>query len=275
MKGVRVMGVPKNKQKLSNISYFDHAYKMIEGITKYLLLDFGVTHTYNCLTVFIKKAKMDEKDGTLFEELVNKYHLETESSFPLWLILHYRDRILNIMDSILSHISAAYTMFPNSVYEFNIKRQHQSDAIYDCYELKHVLQLAINIFPADLKKYVPYITMIDDEIGYLKTWRKDYAAKNKKQCYMNDDNARRTAAYAVEKALDKADSKKPHDSTVFFLPYITQNTQYMINHDQLMFNLANTNFYYDSQNRYCSTLFVPAVTFCDPKGNVIGDGVTK
>ena len=37
MKGVRVMGVPKNKQKLSNISYFDHAYKMIEGITKYLL----------------------------------------------------------------------------------------------------------------------------------------------------------------------------------------------------------------------------------------------
>lgn len=252
------MSVVKGKRTESNVIYFSYAYDLVEKVTKYLLSDFGIKKTYRDLKVFTYKAKMSEEDRELFTELSNKYHLDVETSYPEYIMNHYRDTALTIMTNIISSISKAYTMYPNSVYEFNVKRQHITDAISLCFDLKHTLQLAINLFTANhLEKYVPIVEMVDQEIEYLKSWRKE-ANKMKKTCYDNDTTQRRLSENRV---IKKELSKFIYSPTPAYVSA-------MIN-----YNIQNTVYYYDNDGYYRSSLLVPAVIFYDDNNNITSYGI--
>ena len=157
-------------------------------------------------------------------------------------------------------------MYPNSVYEFNVKRQHISDAIINCYNIKHNLQLMIRFFPANMKKYIPYVKEIDTEVEMLKRWRKNYTTKMKNYCYNKDEMTKRTAARAIDKSEAKATVKLQTNITLLDQIIGISYTQ-----AQLYENYRNTQFYYDQNNRYCSTNYIAAMTYYDKNGFFIGD----
>lgn len=261
------MSVPKGKRSISAVKYFDQAYELVETLTKFLISDFGTKKTYNNLYVFTNKAKMNENDKEEFKNLVEKYHLDIETAYSYWLIEHYRDIMLNLMHELIKNISHANTMYPNSVYEFNIRRQYQTDAISNCYDLKHTLQLAIKIFPVNLKKYILYVKIIDDEINYLKGWRKE-SNKFKRSCYDNDEKYRKDA---MKRAISRSSKQKDGD----FIFNLLANDNINISTEQLIYNLNNVNYYINSNGQLCADRFVPAITFVDINGNIIGDGVNS
>lgn len=261
------MSVPKGKRSVSSVKYFDHAYDLVDSLTKYLISDFGTKRTYNNLYVFTNKAKMDDIDKEEFKILVDKYHLDVETAYSYWLLEHYRNTMLNIMTELIKNISHAHTMYPNSVYEFNIRRQYQTDAISNCYDLKHTLQLAINIFPVNLKKYIPYVKLIDEEIDYLKNWRKD-SNKFKKACYDNDEKYKKDA---MQRAILKS-SKKKDDNFIFNM---LASSSIDISTNRLLDNMKTATYYINNEGKLCSNKFVPAILFTDVNGKIVGDGINE
>ena len=147
-------------------------------------------------------------------------------------------------------------MYPNSAYEFNMRRQYQTDAISACYDMKHLMQIAIKIFNSNnLEKFVPIVNDIDKEIEYLKTWRKD-CNKFKKTCYDNDERNRIAAAKRVEKQMEK--QREPDDS---FLARVINVSK--INKNQLVDNMKKVAFFADEFGRVKSSVMVPAVYYLD------------
>lgn len=260
------MAVVKGKRNQSDVEYFDYAYKVVEHITKFLLSDLGIKKTYRDLKVFAYKAHMEETDKEEFNHLVNKYDLELETDFPNWLMCYYRETLLTIMRDLINNISAAYTLYPNSVYEFNIKKQYISDSIANCFDLKHQLQLVIRIFPANMKKYIPFVKEIDKEIELLKQWRKNFTGISKKHCYNQDEIAKRDAIKRVNK-IEAKNERKLQVNNNFLVEYMKA----VYTQQVLMDNLYHTTFYYNQQNQYCSELPIAACTFYDQNGYYIGD----
>ena len=250
------MSVPKGKRSTSEIIYFHHAYTVMEKVVKYILSDFGTTKTYRDLHVFAYKAKMSSDDKEKFKELVEKYHLELETSYPEYIFCYFRESILEHCKEMISLISKAHTMYPNSAYEFNVRRQYQTDAISACYDMKHLMQIAIKIFNSNnLEKFVPIVNDIDKEIEYLKTWRKD-CNKFKKTCYDNDERNKIAAAKRVEKQMEK--QREPDDS---FLARVINISK--INKNQLVDNMKKATFFTDEFGRIKSSVMVPAVYYLD------------
>lgn len=256
------MSVPKGKRTTSEVIYFSHAYTVMEKVVKYILADFGTTKTYRDLHVFAYKAKMSADDKEKFKELVDKYHLELETSYPEYIFCYFRESILEHCKEMISLISKAHTMYPNSAYEFNVRRQYQTDAISACYDMKHLVQIAIKIFNSNnLEKFVPIINDIDKEIEYLKTWRKD-CNRFKKSCYENDERNKILAAKRVEKQIEK--QKEPDDT---FLARVINVSK--IDRHYLIDNMKKAEFYTDEFGRVKSTLMVPAIFYTSPDGKKI------
>lgn len=256
------MSVPKGKRTVSDVIYFSHAYKVEERVIKYILADFGTTKSYRDLHVFAHKAKMSIEDKKRFKELVDKYHLELETSYPEYIFCYFRECILENCKNLISLISKAHTMYPNSAYEFNIRRQYQTDAISACYDMKHMMQIAIQLFNSNnLEKFVPIINDIDKEIEYLKTWRKD-CNKFKKNCYENDERYRIAAVKRVEKQIEK--QKERDDS---FLARVIGVSN--INRGYLIENMKKAEIYIDEFGRPKSNIVVPAIFYLSEDGKKI------
>ena len=250
------MSVPKNKRTTSEVMYFHFAYILEEKIIKYILADFGTTRSYRDLHTFVNKAKMDEKDKEVFERLVEVYHIDLESSYPEYIFDYFRSSILENCRELIDLISKAHTMYPTSVYEFNVRRQYQTDAISACYNMKHTMQIAIKIFNSNhLEKFVPLVNDIDKEIEYIKTWRKD-CNKFRHGCYENDERNRINATKRVEKQIEK--TREPDDS---FLARILNVNK--INRNQILSNTSKATFDVDNTGRLRSSIPVPAIYYMD------------
>lgn len=254
------MSVPKYRRNQSKLAYFDMLYKIEEKVIKYLLADFGTTHTYRQLRIFAFKAKMNEEDTKILEQLKTKYNLDLETSYPEYILSYFREAILVDCREIMSLVTKAHSTYPTSVFEFNMRRQNQSDAIALCYDMKHNMQLCIKIFNSNhMEKFVDIVKDIDTEIEYLKQWRKD-SNKVRKECYNNDEQKRISAINAVSKRLEK----RPSDN--IFLMRIINNANIGMNLDRetMEYNLANTKIDVDAYGRLRSTLYIPAIYYMNP-----------
>lgn len=259
------MSVPKNKRTISEVAFFDQAYKVEENVIKYVLSDFGTTMRYRDLNVFTFKAKMDPDDKEAFKEMVDKYHLNVESSYPEYIFDYYRKCILEQCSELISLISKAYTMYPNSAFEFNTKRQYQTDAISVCYDMKHTLQIAIKLFNSNhLEKFVPIVNDIDKEIELLKTWRKD-SNKFKKNCYENDERYRVAAAVRVEKQKEK---QKISDEA-----FLSKVINASINRGYIINNIKTAQITMDEFGRPRSDRVVPAIYYMNKDGKIGNIGI--
>lgn len=166
------MSVPKSKRSLSKVEFFYRAYRLNDAITRLLIKDFGVKRTSKDLKAFTYGAKMTEADRETFMELCNKYGVNVEAEYPLWLIEYYRDWVLRLLRELIDSITQANTIYPKNESEYYLRRQYQWRAIGACYQLKQAMQAAVRILPIKVEKYMPFIGLIEEELTLLKNWKK-------------------------------------------------------------------------------------------------------
>lgn len=165
--------VPLSKRSKSKVEFFNQAYRISENITNLLLKDFGIKKHSKDLKTFSYKAKMSEEDRENFINLCNKYHIDVEADYPLWLIEYYRDWILSSLRELIRNITIANTIYPTTENEFFYRRRFQWNAIGNCFDLLQAMQIILRILhKADLEKYMPYVKQISDELESLKAWKK-------------------------------------------------------------------------------------------------------
>ena len=165
------MSVPKSKQHTSSTTFFYNGYKMCDEIIKFLIRDFGTKASAKDLNAFTHVAKMSAEDAKIFTDISKKYDINVESSYPQWLLESFRTRIIDTCDEFLKYLTDGNTIYPNTMFEFNLKREAQLKAIASCYYLLQELQQALRIFFPNTDKYMPYVDMITSEISLLKKWR--------------------------------------------------------------------------------------------------------
>jgi hypothetical protein len=147
------MSVLKNKRTLSKLEFFNNAIIMRKEITKLLLQDFGIKDK-------IRKIKDDNKELTIIEE------------YPEWLIRFFRQSIISTLRNLMMNITAGNTIYPSTPEELTERRKYQTMSIINCEQLLCDFNYIAEVFPVELKKYMPFIEKILFEIKLLKGWRK-------------------------------------------------------------------------------------------------------
>jgi len=167
------MSVPVSKRGLSELEFYKVAIRLRKDITDLLLRDFGIKKKVRN-TEILAKAGMSEEDADEIKRLISKYDISPAitDEYPIWLVEHFRTRILNIMTVMVLNIRMANSIYPNSREEFFERRLHQDRAIGNCDQLLEMMQYIMSVFPVDAQKYMRYVEMIDRERLLLKGWRK-------------------------------------------------------------------------------------------------------
>lgn len=166
------MSVPKGKRGLSKLEFFHKAYILNDKITALLIRDFGVKKIARDLKAFTFSARMEADDQSQFISLCEKYGINTEAAYPLWMIDYYRDWILKILRNLVDNITQANTIYPTTEKEFYFRREFQWKAIGNCYQLLQAMQTVTRTLPVNLEKYMPYVDLIEEELALLKNWKK-------------------------------------------------------------------------------------------------------
>ena len=170
------MSVPVGKRGVSKMEFFHLAHKLNREMTMLLIRDFGIKSISRDLKSFCHSAKMNEEDRTAYIGLCQKYHIDVEADWPLWLIEHYRNWILQILRSLIDNITSASTIYPappDFDYWHNLRKKYQKEAQADCNKLLKAVQLISEIAPVKKEKLLPYIELIEKEIGAIKAWQKN------------------------------------------------------------------------------------------------------
>jgi hypothetical protein len=126
---------------------------MRKEITTLLLKDFGIKDK-------IRKIKDGEKELTVIEE------------YPEWIIRFFRQSIISSLRNLMMNITAGNTIYPSTPEELTERRKYQTAAIINCEQLLCDFNYCTEIFPVELKKYMPFVERILFEIKLLKGWRK-------------------------------------------------------------------------------------------------------
>ena len=147
------MAVLKNKRTLSQLEFFNNAIILRKEITKLLLQDFGIRDK-------VRKVKDGENELTIIEE------------YPKWLITFFRQSIISSLRNLMMNITAGNTIYPSTQEELAERRRYQTAAIINCEQLLCDFNYIAEVFPVELKKYMPFVDKILFEIKLLKGWRK-------------------------------------------------------------------------------------------------------
>lgn len=176
-------------------------------VTNLLLRDFGSKPKIRTVENIAQTYKMSNEDAEKYLEIASKYGITTVlDEFPYWLISDLRKSIMNCMRDMSNHITIANSIYPNSIYECDLRRQHQDLAIGQCEYLLQELQYIMTVIPLNINKLMPYVEMVEKELALLKAWRKS-------------DNATRTRI--MEKEIERY-SNAPH----VIYPYLQYSNQY-------------------------------------------------
>ena len=166
------MAQPVGKRGMTQTEYYHTFQKINDEITVNLSRDFGMKRLSGDLKAFIHKVNFkDPRERAVFEYLCDKYGIEVEQEFPLYIIERYRNQMLDRLDSMELNITRANTIYPISEYEFKRRRDYQWKAQSDCYECLQIMQKVIRRLPVNVQKQMRYVGMLDKELRLLKDWR--------------------------------------------------------------------------------------------------------
>ncbi|MDD6561893.1 MAG: hypothetical protein PUF06_02010 [Veillonellaceae bacterium] len=177
------MTVPLGRRSESKLEFFHTLFKLQQEITRLFIRDFGVKPVNRSLKSFVHSAKMTEADRTVYTALCEKYHIDVEAEWPLWLIEHYRTKIIKIMDSLEENVVTANSIYPTvNDYEYwhTLRRKYQKLAQADCYRLLRAMQNICYILPVDKERLMPYVELVDKELTAIKNWQNRTNAQYKK-----------------------------------------------------------------------------------------------
>ena len=123
------MSVPVHKRSESNKVYYDNFQKIFNTIFYFTTKDFGIKTVNRDLRTFCFNAKMSEEDRHNFTDLCDKYKIDVESEYPMWVIEKFRDQIIDTLFDTLHKMTEADNIYPATEYEYNLKRSYQHDCI--------------------------------------------------------------------------------------------------------------------------------------------------
>lgn len=171
------MSVVARKRNVSKYEFYKNAVFLRKQITLFLLRDFGVKMVRN---LKIRTGRMDEDDAKKLTEILTKYNLERiPGEYPEWLIEKLRDSVWGYLRDMMKAITSAYSIWATNRTEAEERRIWQDRAVAACENLYKDFELAIELLPVDVQKYMPYVDLIEREIALLKGWRKQDNRKNK------------------------------------------------------------------------------------------------
>ena len=166
------MSVLKSKRKQSKLEVYNHAVKMRKDLTMLLLRDLGTKRTVRNMR--IRTDGMEPQDADLLLGITEKYNLtKFPGDYPEWLIEKLRDSIWNYLRDMMTNITRAYSIWAKNKAEADERRICQDRAIGCCESILKEMELAIEVLPVDVEKYMPYVESITKEIALLKGWRKN------------------------------------------------------------------------------------------------------
>ena len=118
------------------------------------------------------ELKCFQKIKKEFDKICEIYNIKYESNYPLWVLEEYRKELFSVLHALLQNITTANSIYPNSEYEYNLRRQYMSLSISNCEYLLQCFQRIISILPVNQEKYVSVVEMIMREIDLLRAWKK-------------------------------------------------------------------------------------------------------
>lgn len=205
------MSVPKSKQSISDFEFYIKLQSLYIDIVRFLAKEFGERVSTNDLRLFTAKAKMEPQDIDDFNYLIDKYKIDIQSSYPLYIINYFRSKILECLDMTLSCTIQANSIYPYNTSEYYNRRNLQDFAIANLELLKQRFILLVKIFNIQskdtLNKYIYYNDRIDEVIKLLKDWRKENNKLYTMAVY-NENQANIHAKENIIKIEEKHNKKK-------------------------------------------------------------------
>lgn len=189
------MSVLKSKRRESKFETFDHCTDLRNELTNLALENFGykIEKVDPAIVEKIKaeatelKSKNDKID---FFEYYNKQLLKYENSnnVAMAFLQYERTVFLSYCRELAANITAANSIYPNTLRECEERRIYQDRAIGDCYKIKSELQYIIDILSEkiNIDRLLKYDDVIERQIILIKAWRKSDNIKFKEIKYRQD-----------------------------------------------------------------------------------------
>ena len=99
-------------------------------------------------------------------------NLKTEDIAYYRLVMQNSKEVIHQTASLLtSNLRAANSIYPNSMAEYEQRRNFQNHAIVNCEQIIKELQHVVDIFNVDLNSYDRHVKALYREIDLIKRWR--------------------------------------------------------------------------------------------------------
>ena len=174
------MSVLKNLRSLSDMQFYKTAISIRKELTVWLLKDFGARRNVKSVNQVIKDITPEEQEtiDKIFEKYGRSSKRTYQSEYPEWFVNFERNIISQNLAEMVTNITQANSIYPNFMFEWDLRRTYQDKAICNCYKLYQELQYIVSLFPTDLNRFVDLLDDIDREVALLKGWRQ---SDNKKR----------------------------------------------------------------------------------------------
>lgn len=167
------MSVLKSKRKESKFEVVVYASRVHDMLIDFMQRNFGI------------------KDFNLYVETKYAYGDDDFENYSKYrfLLYNFKNRIDQMASMMTSNIRAANSNYPQSLHEYEVRRDYQNSAIVNCEQIKKELQRVIEVFGefdkfgVDINEFSPYVKAIDREIGLIKKWRQ---RDKKMKSYFNE-----------------------------------------------------------------------------------------
>lgn len=175
------MSVLKNLRGLSDMQFYKTAIGIRKELTVWLLKDFGAKRNVKSVNQVIKN--ISPEDQKTVDDIFAKYGKVSnhtyKSEYPEWFVDFERRIISENLAELVTNITEANSIYPNYIFEWDLRRSFQDKAVANCYRLYQELQYIVSLFPTDLNRFVELLDDVEKEVQLLKGWRQSDNKKRK------------------------------------------------------------------------------------------------
>ncbi len=169
--------VNKGDRKPTSFDHHTLAMKLRIDMTKFLMQNFGTSREYKDIRLFENRCKMSEEDKNIINEIIDKYghRITFETNYPYWVLDHARIHLLDLLDKLMICITQLDSIYPTSMYLYNLKLDYIQKAIGYCECIIEYFEFTVITFNpanADLSAYDVYLDMLKELISRLRNLRK-------------------------------------------------------------------------------------------------------
>ena len=192
--------IKKSQRRPTKTEHYVDAINAIKNIMLYICENFGLVNLQHNVLLFSKNCMMSDYDKADLERLIKTYKMNVDNDYLYTLTDKFRDRIFDSCFDCLWFIVDANTVYPNSEYEANLRKNYIWQAIAKFEYILQLLQLILSMTnrEKDINKINMFITDIQNVIAKLKGWKR-YAVKMNKTATNNE--AQRQANFEFQKNI--------------------------------------------------------------------------